>query len=112
MSAYPPGVTGNEPEIAGNPEVTMVMDCDSLTDLYAKQPLVDLQARAEEALAGRRSKDVEKVLREFVEAVRNGDTQADCCAFSGEVEGALVDRDTFVWTCPWCGTDHESDISE
>lgn len=97
MSYYPPGVTGNEPEIAGYPEARLRLACDHDT--------VDMVP----------SHWVSEVIRDGVsgllDLIEAEDESVDAeCGFEGEVDVVIVDGILAQWTCPRCGQDVESEL--
>lgn len=85
LSNYPPGVTGNEWQIAGGKELTVTRECKGtearvypacLVDQLAQGYWVDLTGTA--------------VVTEYD------------CTFSGQVDAEVYDYE-LCWTCPTCG---------
>lgn len=94
MSAYPPGVTGLEPQIAGYPETETtreVGECEKIGDV-----VVIRQAARDSRDWGRKHRRAQGIT---------------CTFTGGEVEGVITgDRysPVFVWDCPVC--QHTNDI--
>ena len=98
MSNYPPGVTGNEPQIAGydeRDEIREVVECQFIGDMVVGQ------LRAWGRAGTRKQRRVSAVV----------------CTFNGgDVDGLLVgdlrnaDEATFFWECPSCGTENETTV--
>lgn len=115
---YPPGVTGNEPEIAGYPEGSEMVYCQSsyVPAIYLhglEQATAEAQAQrqrgekwgiVEEQIAG-----LTKAVDVLIAAIRDGEQVTVECDFGGEVDGYYVD-DLFCWTCPTCGSEQEEYI--
>lgn len=106
-SNYPPGVTGNEPQIVGHPEGKRRVSCSNMVDASKVRIVLagDLSAPEfpYEATVGRANltkREFELRLFDEIE-----------CPFVGEVEGAYVFGD-FVADCPLCGGDIEVTIEE
>jgi hypothetical protein len=43
--------------------------------------------------------------------MRDAATDTIPCTFFGDVEG-VAGQHLFRWTCPWCGTEHETELLE
>lgn len=97
---YPPGVTGNEPEIAGYPETSEDVECaeDDVIFLTAHQVHEILAEQGEWAVA---------------EAVGYPSIQVkqEECGYAGTVDGQVVDG-VFVWDCPRCGAEQEMELDD
>lgn len=124
---YPPGVTGNEPQIAGSVDLVVEKQCGSDgIDVYPKLLVDELIGNVSQVLTSRRTVRQEgdglreetnkerllraqnELLRMREELDRAGMTTDDACTFDGEVD-AQVWNFTLTWTCPWCGAEHEDD---
>lgn len=129
---YPPGVSGNEPQIAGYDEAVMTMTCsevglclypktlvDDLLDEVSQVFTVPRTVRSEGQRGWRPENDAERLVRaqnrllkvreELDTAVRYDEDAM--CGFSGQVD-VQINRTVVTWTCPWCGAEHEDDLAE
>lgn len=106
MTNYPPGVTGNEPEIAGYPERTEKVECRSTTTAYYRREVLDLIEDVRRTCATTDQIGVVAQMREGLD--RLTDTDEIDCDWSGEIEG-WVDGYDFVWDCPRCGDEQRED---
>ena len=106
VTNYPPGVSGNEPEIAGYPTSERSRECQadaptltrySVLEVVHNVDLVDLSDPS-------RARDR---LQAAIDALPTDEDGV--CAFEGLVE---VEHDGNVefWTCPNCGEGHESEL--
>lgn len=111
MSNYPPGVTGNEYEIAGPDwEGEVEVSCDAQNvQLYV------LSGEADTALTLMTRLRVDDpvgaaTLPRLVQTVRNGliEVPLDECPFEGEVYGWAF-HGVLTWVCPLCQTEHQED---
>jgi hypothetical protein len=100
MSNYPPGVTGNEPEIAGYVERTMTVRCEE--DTMALVPLRMIGDKQEQTW-----------WHQIIAIQRHIDDQglARPCDFIGQVD-VQHDRFTYWWECPQCGFQHEGEVED
>lgn len=130
MSNYPPGVTGNEWQIAGGVDVTLQVTCGTVGFDVLPQPMVDEMVgtvreylktpRTLRSLSGRPGtwrtetpdEQIARVLAYLetavVEVEKARVNVAEECKFEGEVDAEVFDL-TACWTCPWCGAEHEDD---
>lgn len=115
MSAYPPGVTGNEPEIAGLHESVMEVSCrrDEAVTLYRYQVL-DLVDSVLQRVRGYRTVSANLGAVTVVERLREDllalDEASSPCDWEGAADVVWADRTTFTWTCPQCGSDWEDEV--
>jgi len=88
LSNYPDGVTGNEWQIAGPKELTVVRECKGIEARVYPAYLVD------------------EVLRHYPydsNSLTGTSVEMDYdCTFSGQVDAEIYDYELF-WTCPTCG---------
>lgn len=110
LSNYPPGVSGNEPEIAGFPEGSRFVECDNDEAVGLSREQVEDAVRAYSP-APDGGEPLSRVLRELPEAVVGE------CQFSGEADGAWTHTRPssiaiFSWTCPWCGLDQDTEVTD
>ena len=124
VSNYPPGVTGNEPEIAGYDEGVRHVECDEeATAVYAHEVKslvseaafrLEIAARSasEGVLAESLPVVVERIARQMrsdVLALAEAEETVEC-GFVGEVDVVYgADRTAFAWDCPRCGYEHEEE---
>lgn len=116
MSGYPPGVTGNEPAIAGYPEGTYSITCKGYMPPTAKVAPRDIfeQIVAIANLIGsgapeRASYRLGQLHGELLQMPEAVDV---ACNFEGEVDAWFSggkDSYTAHWECPRCGTEDEED---
>ncbi len=113
---YPPGVTGNEPEIAGYPEGTYSAPaCKGYLEDVRVQPLdlLDMLARVDTALGEGRLADARGLLARITHDASEMPTTTDVeCGWEGKVDAVFVGgRRTYTvhWTCPQCGSEQEED---
>lgn len=83
MSNYPPGVTGNEPQIAGYPERGENVECKNTGVVHFRHEMQETVGDVDEVLGKVFSVEID-------------------CEWEGKVEGDVVGYD-FIWTCPRCG---------
>lgn len=112
-SNYPPGVTGNEPEIAGRPVRTMNVDCeeDDVTFISAQEVLEALMKARDEMThrgAGLTPRSAVDFVEELIDQI---DVVERECYWSGEVE-VEVEGDTAYWDCPRCGQSNEYELDD
>lgn len=128
LSNYPPGVTGNEPQIAGGTDVVVEVTCGAEPfDVYPAAAVDDLLRSLADVLNGRRTvrtevrgrwreeTETEQVLRAknrlavaLIGVAAMKFEQPEPCRFVGQVD-AEVFEGTLCWECPSCGTKHEDD---
>lgn len=125
-SSYPPGVSGNEFQIAGYPERTVKKICGAeCGDLHVVDPWI-VQRAAEllneidfDAVKGRdystevtlsnyRARNIYHLL---LDAARQTFTAESDCPFEGDVD-TQYDYNAEWWECPICGTEHEDSIDD
>jgi len=114
MSNYPPGVTGNEPQIAGYPEFDQNVDCQAEgVTVVTMSPEAYKRAAAlvDEVMRSAR----QGLLVPSGTAFRLQNEIADgeevdlvSCPFEGDVT-SWVDQGIVFWECPLCRTVHEAD---
>ena len=122
MSNYPPGVTGNEYEIAGGNQSEEYWECESMVsgitvNMNLLQEMADdgltIYNRLKEynydsyqALVDQKLKSLRNKIHSLIHSddVTDGD-----CGFAGYV---LMEsyKDKKWWSCPNCGTEHEIEI--
>jgi hypothetical protein len=128
---YPPGVTGNEYEIAGAPVAGLEVEChvEGVTVVPIEVARGHLRWMKDWATLSWLTKDlatekirpmtgdervdrikvqVEAALADLEKAMRPGDEE---CGFSGEVDAEWFGN-VRRWTCPWCGAEHEDDTDD
>lgn len=122
MSAYPPGVTGMEPEIAGYPEGTMNVECSStgatLMAYEVHAAVNDLSFRLEVAAknAAAMQKPLPDVVLQIAQQLRDDlggleeAEESQDCDFEGEVDVVFTSRTTYEWECPRCGNEQEGEL--
>lgn len=134
MSNYPPGVTGNERQIAGPRAIQTTRKCDAkdirratmsweaegalqtLRGSLGRMTNVIAQARNHD----RTNPDFDKLLELMTElagnhyAILNASLRGaqffsmDECPFDGEIE-VEYEHGYFYWECPVCGKEHEEE---
>ena len=92
LSNYPDGVTGNEWQIAGPKELTVVRECQGTEARVYPATLVDELIRSGTINFRTLTLDV-SVMTEYD------------CTFSGSVDAEIYDYE-LLWTCPTCGHEH------
>jgi hypothetical protein len=121
MSNYPPGVTGNEYEIAGaDAEWIEERQCNNDEFDYV---MVSPEAFKYASELGSRCwnlNDRDEIIKEIGKHLRQLNTLFNLTGGSGEVQhgkcGFVGDvmlesyRDKIYWSCPTCGKDHEETI--
>lgn len=122
---YPPGVTGNEWQIAGTPETSEHVECtaeivvaptylvtEAMEDLnklvLRLRGMILADAPADKKLLEKHTLGIEIRLLKLKEELDTG-MEAEC-NFEGDVDGQIRGGDLFVWTCPRCGTENEKDV--
>lgn len=109
-SNYPPGVTGNEPQIRGMNEVVLERKCNQEAEFNAVgegvyQEMVYLVRHSGSGDSLTRDKAVLRFNKLITEAPRV-DVE---CPFEGKVD-AQVDEGTAFWECPVCMYEHEEEL--
>lgn len=122
MSNYPPGVTGNEYEIAGGEESEVYWECESMTSgitisMHMLEEMADdgltIHNRLKEhnytsyqALIDQKLKSLRDKIHGYIHSddVIDGD-----CGFAGYVLMESYKNKTW-WSCPNCGTEHEIEM--
>lgn len=97
MSNYPPGVSGNEPEISGWPEAEMELSCTNGAARWLSRRLV-----------------IEMLEREpsrLADPVEDWEALEAECDFEGPVDAQIVEG-VACWDCPKCGSENETDLDE
>lgn len=106
MSAYPPGVSGREPQIAGPlREFEVEVECAASVEAVLA-PLVLLRS-----LLGETEVVVRGALEELIASAEQSSEVGEC-GWSGRADAAQWDRYSYTWTCPRCGADHEGELDE
>lgn len=108
MSNYPPGVTGNEWQIAGPDEREMSVECSSegftvrTTSMYAEN---QIKAAIEDINSGLRMLTAVSRLRQALGDIEVIDIETQC-PFVGDVTVFRTDG-PWTWECPLCRETHE-----
>lgn len=114
---YPPGVTGNEWQIAGYPEGVWHGECQAseynVAPLYLVETAIE---RIRLGLTATSSRTYEERVYDVLVRVEQGlrvlwdDARPDGsqCDWEGDVD-AVFTLDTVEWECPRCGTAHEDE---
>lgn len=121
MSNYPPGVTGNEFEIAGpDREVTETRECEAQDQHFhvltrdGRNALAELGGIVAEVhdsgTVHPTTFDAILSVTRRVEREVVSVEEADC-PFVGEVDVAYF-RSSCWWTCPVCGSEHQIEADE
>ena len=120
MSNYPPGVTGNEPQIAGLNEGVEQRTCvrsgdRTLVSPYTLELRDNLIACQNDYEEGRISEGqyiirMTSIVR-MIDFEKRWDSIVEDhqCTFSGEVD-VEFDRYLLYWECPQCGEQYEEEI--
>lgn len=113
MSNYPPGVTGNEPAIAGYPEGNYsaptcngyLPDDTRAVTLGLISDLADVQHMIGRGDPNAQVK-LERIRLEMLDMPKAVDVE---CGFEGDVDaswdGDRRGNGTYFWTCPRCGSE-------
>lgn len=117
MSNYPPGVTGNEPEIAGYAEGTeRVESCECMIDAERIHFAIDWPTRRDllRVVPGRNAIDVVTQIDEGMHALTvTGMDEIECPFRGGDVDGQYDDGGAlFYWVCPLCGGENTNDLGD
>lgn len=102
-SNYPPGVTGNEPEIAGYPEREAERECGATAAFVPREQLIALRS-LDRTVSTAIRQQVRRVLAWADEYEQEHD-----CAYSGPVTLFDAGLGVATWTCPACGAEHEEE---
>ena len=103
MSAYPPGVTGNEPEIAGYPTSECFRECQADVPTFTRYSVYEV-VNSVDLSDPSRARDR---LHAAIDALPTDEDGV--CSFEGLVEVEHA-GDVEFWTCPNCGEEHESEL--
>ena len=112
MSNYPPGVTGNEPEIAGYPSMTLDKQCEEDVPYIATWVVTEhLDGIA--AVIARSDDTIPAIIEQLGHLWEhlNKDAVDVTCGFDGDVDAEMA-YGVAYWTCPRCGTEHEDSYDE
>lgn len=115
---YPPGVTGNEPQIRGPlSEFTVHRYCDQDSVAYVPAFVVaEVLEQFSGALAQSQSGGLTEIAQErFLAGARDRlelHVAEFACDWEGDVDVQLWDGGIINWTCPRCGSEHEDDYAE
>ena len=114
LSNYPPGVTGNEPEINGPEwEGEIERDCSNGGEVYViSRDLVRRMQKWEETKGQTLPSEVAFMERMLLIAVAHElkslvPVDIDC-PFYGNVDAVIYDG-MLLWECPLCGTEYEEE---
>lgn len=115
MSNYPPGVTGNEPQIAGYPEGSRAVICaaDDPYVVHLERAGDDIYSLVKDVLStdqGLTASDIRRKIDALAATWRREGAVAPC-TWEGVVDG-VYSQGAFLWTCPNCGTEQEEDVSD
>ena len=114
MSNYPPGVTGNEFEIAGPQwEDTVERVCEA-QDVSVRVIERDVADAIKHWQQSRKTDDEARAQQSMLWMLRDAlvdDFDAEQCQFEGKVDAWGYGGVTH-WTCPKCGTEHEEEPDE
>jgi hypothetical protein len=111
LSNYPPGVTGNEYEIAGPDwEETVYRSCDSQKEfvIWPHEVNIILEQISKLEDSPQKFYHLPELTTKLVQALRFGEASSvdSPCPFEGDVDAQGYGH-TILWTCPLCNTDHE-----
>lgn len=131
MSNYPPGVTGNELEIAGYDEREMYVECQKEVKLFVvdqalKSKLASLKIRVEGSTTWGSLKEnpdtieachrqlayLKKTVLQLNRDVYDLPTVEVACPFEDEVMVYAHPSVGAHWACPVCDTEHEYETDE
>lgn len=101
-SNYPPGVTGNEPEIAGYPTSASIRECQAEAATLTRYSVLDV-VRSVDLSDPSRARDLLKAAIDALPTDEDG-----VCMYEGPVEVEHV-GDIDFWECPNCGAEHEDE---
>lgn len=120
-SNYPAGVTGNEPEIAGERTIMKFVTCGEeepqvVPSWAVKEELLALQLEVAQILSSKTSEALAKVddLRQSItnkldRMYELEDVGSYDCPFAGSLEVTVVSREQGTWDCPDCGSVHDNE---
>lgn len=117
MNNYPPGVTGNEPQIRGwDDEQDEERECGRPTSLRvftasAAREVERIKVLLAEIAAGQKPASLADTLvgnLDYLVRFRVEDAEIDACPFVGEVT-ILWSGSTGYWDCPVCDSRHEEE---
>lgn len=113
MSNYPPGVTGNEPQIAGLGERVAEKECLEYlptVSLLAEDTKTWIKHLAELLERGASDQAIKSAAKYLVRSAEQFkfDYPIEECPYRGPVD-IQYDRYMEYWECPVCGTDHEDE---
>jgi hypothetical protein len=122
MNNYPPGVTGDEYEIAGGVETEEYWECEGMvTAVIVNMPMIremsediftvftslrDHNYTSYKAWVDQKVKNIKRTLEDLT---HSDDVIEVDCGFHGTV---LMEsyKNKKLWSCPNCGADHEIEI--
>lgn len=105
---YPPGVTGNEPQIAGYPEIEMEVECGE-SDTYflglyqVREMIMDL------GFAGQGTVEMCMTAKDVLDGIDGLDIAERDCSWQGTV-AVEIEGDQAYWNCPRCGSSQSEQI--
>lgn len=111
-SNYPPGVTGHEPQIAGDEEIVERRDCDEEVPWVRADPI---RSRAIGLIAAARREPLTSALmtglQALDQALDDDHVRLAPCDWSGEVTIRVDRGGTGYWICRGCGIEHTEDLT-
>lgn len=112
MTNYPPGVTGNEPQIAGYPDPgTDVRECQADAATMTRYSVLEA-IRDAWRVPKQGELTAAEALDRLQAAIDALDTDEDgVCAFEGPVEITYA-HGVESWECPNCGHEHEDEADD
>jgi hypothetical protein len=124
MNNYPPGVTGDEYEIAGASETEEYWECESMvTAVIVNMPMIkemsediftvftslrDHSYTSYQALVDQKVKNIKRTLEDLTHS--NDAIEVDC-GFHGYVLMQSYKNKKW-WSCPSCQEEHETEIDK
>jgi hypothetical protein len=114
VSNYPPGVTGNEPQIAGYPEGARVMTCSKYFDgakiapVHLGDELLAIQLLIQEGKTDAAVAAVTRLTRDALDMPEAEETE---CGFEGEAD-CMFGEGMIWWTCPRCDQENETEMDD
>lgn len=120
MSNYPPGVTGNEPQIRGwDDEQDESVECGmggyvKVFTPDAEREIERIKVLLAEIAEGKKPASLAATLvvnLDYLVKRRIEGVEIEDCPFAGEVSVCWSDKRGY-WTCPLCGWNHEVEAPE
>jgi hypothetical protein len=113
VSNYPPGVTGNEPQIAGYPEQDMEVECGNSLGRFlgvhqVRTLLVEMQDQFRSMGVSNAGSPV-AAMHEVLDALDDQEETVAACQWSGTVTAQIADGEAW-WDCPMCGAEQSEEI--